>query len=49
MLGRRILQTNESFGGGGMSLVAWALPVILLHDFIEVASGVLVSLGNDLL
>ena len=28
-----------------MALVTWTLPVVLLHHFVEVTSGVLLSLG----
>lgn len=37
----RVFQRNQTLGGRGMSFVIRALPVVLLHDLIEVACSVL--------
>lgn len=48
MLGCWVFQTNKSFRGWSMSFIARALPIVLFHYLIEVASGVFVSLCDNL-
>ena len=49
VFGGRIFHTNKSLGGRGVSLIPGPLPVVLLHDLVEVASAVLLPLRHHLL
>lgn len=45
VLNCRVLQTDQPLCGRDMTFITWTLPIVLLHDLVEVSCCIFVTFG----